>query len=115
LMPLIENPERSDWKSAVFWQYPRGVHITEHLRDVMGYSMRTADWRYTEWVAIDYLGEDAYVPVWDNQVDWPELYNMVEDPGENVNLARVGEFQDVVSQLSQQLRAGWRAFRPEDD
>ena len=49
------------------------------------------------------------------QVDWPELYNMVEDPGENVNLARVGEFQDVVSQLSQQLRAGWRAFRPEDD
>ena len=23
LMPLIENPERSDWKSAVFWQYPR--------------------------------------------------------------------------------------------
>ena len=48
--------------------HPRGVHITEHLRDVMGYSMRTADWRYTEWVAIDYLGEDAYVPVWDNQV-----------------------------------------------
>ena len=34
----------------------------------MGYSMRTADWRYTEWVGIDYLGEDAYVPVWDNQV-----------------------------------------------
>ena len=48
--------------------HPRGVHITEHLRDVMGYSMRTADWRYTEWVGIDYLGEDAYVPVWDNQV-----------------------------------------------
>ena len=23
LMPLIENPESSDWKSAVFWQYPR--------------------------------------------------------------------------------------------
>ena len=23
LMPLMEDPESSDWKKAVFWQYPR--------------------------------------------------------------------------------------------
>jgi len=114
LMPLIEDPERSDWKSAVFWQYPRGSSITDHLKGTMGYSMRTADWRYTEWVGITYLGDNAYLPDWENAVDWPELYSMVEDPGENVNLARVGEYKEVVEQLSQQLRAGWRAFRPKE-
>ena len=114
LMPLIEDPQRSDWKSAVFWQYPRGSSITEHLKNTMGYSMRTADWRYTEWVGITYLGDNAYLPDWENSMDWPELYSMVEDPGENVNLARVEEHKEVVEQLSQQLRAGWRAFRPKE-
>ena len=114
LMPLIEDPERADWKSAVFWQYPRGSTIAPHLKGTMGYSMRTADWRYTEWVGITYLGDNAYLPDWENSMDWPELYSMVEDPGENVNLARVGEYKEVVEQLSQQLRAGWRAFRPKE-
>ena len=114
LMPLIEDPERSDWKSAVFWQYPRGSSITDHLKGTMGYSMRTADWRYTEWVGITYLGDNAYLPDWENSMDWPELYSMVEDPGENVNLARVEQYKEVVDQLSQQLRAGWRAFRPKE-
>ena len=114
LMPLIEDPERADWKSAVFWQYPRGSTIAPHLKGTMGYSMRTADWRYTEWVGITYLGDNAYLPDWENSMDWPELYSMVEDPGENVNLARVEEYREVVDQLSQQLRAGWRAFRPKE-
>ena len=64
LMPLIEDPESSDWKKAVFWQYPRlvrsmcsalkfksrGGNIVDHLKSIMGYSMRTSEWRYTEWV-----------------------------------------------------------------
>merc|ERR1712107_937024 len=56
LMPLIEDPESSDWKKAVFWQYPRGGNIVDHLKSVMGYSMRTSEWRYTEWVGITYHG-----------------------------------------------------------
>ena len=83
LMPLMEDPESSDWKKAVFWQYPRypsiqvpkypgnpgnqvpqvdqnncvkcllrGGKIVDHLKNTMGYSMRTAEWRYTEWVCI---------------------------------------------------------------
>ena len=30
----------------------RGGKIVDHLKNTMGYSMRTAEWRYTEWVGI---------------------------------------------------------------
>ena len=30
----------------------RGGFIVDHLKNTMGYSMRTAEWRYTEWVGI---------------------------------------------------------------
>merc|ERR1712226_638392 len=26
LMPLLEDPDRPDWKKSVFWQYPRAAH-----------------------------------------------------------------------------------------
>jgi len=29
LMPLMDNPESSDWKKAVFWQYPRLIKSTQ--------------------------------------------------------------------------------------
>ena len=50
LLPLVEGPTREDWKQAVFWQYPRGGRWTEHISKIMGYSIRTDEWRYTEWV-----------------------------------------------------------------
>ncbi|MHC4411890.1 MAG: sulfatase, partial [Planctomycetota bacterium] len=40
MAPLLEDPARP-WKKAAFSQYPRGK--------VMGYSMRTERFRYTEW------------------------------------------------------------------
>ena len=124
LMPLIEDPESPDWKKAVFWQYPRycikdfssipGMHrncikevkltltfvtrggmIVDHLKNTMGYSMRTAEWRYTEWVGITYLGEHNYSPDWSNIKDNPELYSMVEDPQENFNRAGDAGYAEV--------------------
>ena len=50
LLPLVESPTTEDWKQAVFWQYPRGGHWTEHISKIMGYTIRTDEWRYTEWV-----------------------------------------------------------------
>lgn len=92
LVPVIENPQRS-WKPAAFSQYPRG--------NVMGYSIRTDRYRYTEW-----LPRKGGNPV------GVELYDHETDPQENVNLAGRPEHKDLVTQLSKQLHAGWRAAQP---
>jgi len=113
LMPLLEDPASDQWKSAVFWQYPRGVTLAPHIKSIMGYSIRTSDWRYTEWVGITYLGGTNYLPDWERQEDHPELYSMTEDPQENVNLAGDPKYAQVVKELSRRLQAGWRAERPQ--
>ena len=56
LASLLEVPNYSMWKKAVFWQYARGDFINMHLQKIMGYSMRTAEWHYTEWVGGDPSG-----------------------------------------------------------
>ena len=38
-----------------------------HLRTVMGYTIRTAEWRYTEWVGVTRLQGDDYQPNWNQQ------------------------------------------------
>ena len=95
LIPLLEDPNDSTWKEAVFWQYPRGDFINPHLQKIMGYSMRTAEWHYTEWVGVTHLGGADYKPDWENQRDWPELYSLIDDPQENWNLARQSEYSQV--------------------
>jgi len=109
LIPLIDDPSTAEWKSAVFWQYPRGDLITPNLNSVMGYTIRTKEWRYTEWVGITYYGDTNYSPDWENQQDWPELYSMTADPQENFNIASLPEYKEVVAELATRLREGWRA------
>ncbi|MEO7654049.1 MAG: sulfatase, partial [Bryobacteraceae bacterium] len=43
--PLLENPDRP-WKKAAFSQYP---HAAPGVGQVMGYTMRTDRYRFTEW------------------------------------------------------------------
>ena len=74
----------------------------------MGYSMRTSQFHYREWVHITILGGHNYEPDWENSCDWPELYNLETDPEENVNIARNNENGDFVEEMSKRLRAGWR-------
>jgi len=91
-VPLIENPARS-WKTAAFSQYPRGK--------VMGYSMRTERYRYTEWQ--------------DRKTKKPlarELYDHVNDPAENANIAGKARMGDIVERLSLMLNAGYKHARP---
>jgi arylsulfatase A-like enzyme len=85
-VPLLERPNRT-WKTAAFSQYPRGK--------VMGYSIRTDRYRYTEWG------------------DQRELYDYTSDPEERVNLAPEPEHAARVSDLSARLKAGWRAALPD--
>jgi len=110
LLPLMAGREQG-WKEAVFFQYPRQA-FHEHIPSCMGYSVRTQEWRYTEWVRIQRLGELEYLPSWEercNDEDFHlELYSMVEDPEENTNLAREDGMEELVEELSARLRRGWR-------
>ena len=92
MMPLLDDPTRP-WKPAAFSQYPRGR--------IMGYTMRTARWRYTEW--IDRRTKKAVAR---------ELYDHEADPGENTNVAKRSEHKEAIEKLSKMLKAGWRAAQP---
>ncbi len=89
LLPVIGHP-RHPWKTAAFSQISWGK----------GNSMRTERYRYTEWGNNGTLGQ--------------ELYDYQIDPDETVNIASLPENSELVAQLSEQLRAGWRAALPED-
>jgi arylsulfatase A-like enzyme len=92
MVPLLKNPERS-WKKAAFSQYPRGK--------VMGYSMRTKSFRYTEWKNRE-TGE----------VLARELYDHLKDPQENVNVAARPEYKQRIQRLSRMLEKGWCSALP---
>jgi len=97
LVPLLEDPGRP-WKSAAFSQYPR----SQEGRQLMGYSMRTDQYRLTMWVHRD----DP------NRVDAFELYDHRDDPQENENIAVRLDMAAAVRDLTAKLRAGWPAALP---
>ena len=116
LMPLINDPNENSWKESVFWQYRRGGKACpdcDHITTTMGYSMRTDQYRFTEWTGITYLGGNDYEPNWDEQKDHPELYDLVNDPEENYNLYNDQDYVQIKNQLRKKLRAGWRDARPQ--
>ena len=73
--------------------------------DFMGYSVRTAKWRYTEWAA---WNGTALGPRWDALVG-RELYDhrTGTDPwnNENENLVEAAEYAHVVAAMQAKLRA----------
>lgn len=94
--PLLEDPNRP-WKSAVFSQYPRSQQ-----GGLMGYSMRTDRYRFTQWV-------NRNDP---SKVEASELYDHQTDAQENQNIAPRPEHASLMKELADQLAAGWKAARP---
>lgn len=94
MVPLYDNPERP-WKAAAFSQYPRAGNL-------MGYSLRTARWRYTEWI------ERA-----SGRVEARELYDHSSGPIAAANLAALPAHAATVAELSSLLDKGqgWRKVR----
>lgn len=90
MMPVIEQPTRP-WKTAAFSQIGKANGKR---------SMRTEQYRYTEWGINASLGK--------------ELYDYQADPGETVNIAHHPENTNLVARLSEQLRAGWKGASPEN-
>lgn len=90
LVPVIEQPTRP-WKTATFSRLSRG--------GTSGRSMRTAQYRYTEWGGNARRGR--------------ELYDYNADPDETVNIADLPENAELVAHLSAQLRTGWQGALPD--
>ena len=98
LLPLIQNPS-IPLKRAAFSQSPR------NHTDIMGYTIRTDHYRYTEWPK--FSGAPLYKPDWDTLFG-VELYDHTKDPDENYNRAMDPSYASLRQLLSSQLRAGWR-------
>jgi iduronate 2-sulfatase len=94
MAPLLDNPGRP-WKEAAYSQYPRGG-------DVMGYTLRSGRWRYTEWIARS-----------KGTVTARELYDHSTGPLADRNLADDPKCAGEVKRLSALLGKGqgWRQVR----
>ncbi len=90
LMPVIEQPARL-WKTGAFSEFNRG--------GTKGRSIRTTQYRYTEWGNYGSRGQ--------------ELYDYHSDSNETINIAGHPENAELIKQLSEQLHAGWQAALPE--
>ncbi len=88
LVPLLENPN-GKVKEAAFSQFARPHNAKGKEPQVMGYSVRTEDFRYTEWRRMK-----------SGEVVGRELYDHRRDPGERKNIAEAEEFETTVQKLS---------------
>ncbi|ELU07221.1 hypothetical protein CAPTEDRAFT_18188 [Capitella teleta] len=105
LMPLVLSNSSKDWKDVAFSQFPRSH---QKIGSVMGYTMRTPSFRYTEWVK--FSNEPKFEPDW-NALHGVELYDHRTDPEENHSRAHDASYKSIREMLSRQLRAGWRGAR----
>ncbi|XP_046560858.1 iduronate 2-sulfatase-like [Haliotis rubra] len=62
MVPLMTNPTTDDWKTAAFSEYAKKSNVIDGDA-VMGFSMRTEEYRYTEW--INFKAMPLYKPMWD--------------------------------------------------
>ncbi|EDQ92138.1 uncharacterized protein MONBRDRAFT_22994 [Monosiga brevicollis MX1] len=130
MRPLFTDPTRA-WKSAAFSQYARPapspdngfpadlfsppLHVAGHREGVMGFTIRTNTYRYTNWVWFD---PASATPHWN--MSWgEELYNHTAQPvpdglfnNENINLIDQPGLEPIIDKLRQALQAGWRAALP---
>ena len=88
-VPIINDP-KAKVKKAAFSQYPRP-------NKVMGHSMRTERYRYTEWA----VPGEAPVGI--------ELYDYQTDPEGNVNIAGKPENKELVAKMSEMFHDGWKS------
>ena len=63
---LLKYP-KYQWKSASFSQYPRMLVSGDNI---MGYSLRTQTYRYTEWVYYDHIQLHPVVETWVEGLRW---------------------------------------------
>ena len=94
--PLTQNPSLP-WKKAVYSQFLMGHFIKKDigLNDKMGYAIRTQNFRYVEWYTWKNGKRENLIA--------QELYDEINDPDENNNIAGMNKYKKLITQLSQQL------------
>ena len=103
-LPLVEDPETPHWKSHVFSQYPwPDPKDTGYRPTHMGYSLRTQQFRYNEWVNFS----SGFPHTWEAPKA-VELYDLIRDPRQTTNWADDPEYGEVRLQLSAKLHQGWQ-------
>ncbi|XP_072040100.1 iduronate 2-sulfatase-like [Amphiura filiformis] len=122
LTPLIDNVTGKSksvmlrWKNGTFSQYSRPSDVPQqdsdmpHLANItiMGYSMRTDNYHYTEWIGFD---PHKFQGNWQD-VHARELYVLDDDPHEDFNVADDPRYESVIKDLSKKLQGGWRYSLP---
>lgn len=126
LVPSIADPRNTSIKTAAFSQFSKnnigtGVNPKFYRNQtmLMGYTVRTDEWRYTSWFLFDHAGaRGPFGPATGNffgrvlvdQIIGRELYDHRGDsgkyldwPGENVNLVNYTEHAATVAGLHAQL------------
>jgi len=88
----VLESKSAEWDEVGFSQYPRSSLINGERIKLMGYSMRTPEYRITRWINRD-TGETMDTEVYDHRGDETEM----------VNLAIRKEHQDVVNSLNEKL------------
>ncbi|MBJ7284684.1 MAG: sulfatase [Akkermansiaceae bacterium] len=113
LRGLLEDPAQP-WKKAAFTQYQRSINGTgiANTGDGMGYSIRTRRYRYTEWWRTQTTKDaNGYSITRDVKLystpEYKELYDMIADPNQTVNLAAKSAYASLVTELSAALAGGY--------
>lgn len=92
LTPILRNPSRKV-RNEAFSLWPSNETIdTDSLHVILGYSIRTDDFRYTEW---RHLASGKVVD--------RELFDHRNDPGENINTAKLPGNLKIMNRLSARL------------
>jgi iduronate 2-sulfatase len=92
LVSVIENPEIvQNHKAFSLVPYPDFQPAI-----TIGYSVRTEDYRYVEWVSLR-----------SGNVEARELYDQRLDPDENINIAEYFENKPICEMYSKLLKTKW--------
>jgi arylsulfatase A-like enzyme len=90
LLPYLEGSVKSEGKTAVS-QHP-GHYLGDNSVGYMGYSLRTDQYRYTEWIPKSKMQKTEI-----------ELYDFGQHPEEMINVGEVERYTTVQKQLSKKL------------
>ncbi|XP_053600282.1 iduronate 2-sulfatase [Plodia interpunctella] len=109
LVPLMDAKFPSYLNYFAISQYPRPSVYPKKTSDkprlkkikIMGYSIRTKRYRYTEWISFN---STLFTRNW-NITYGIELYDHMNDPEEHNNVYSISKYKAIASFLSKKLRA----------